>query len=1023
MKLLGWWGVLCLVFASNAMNIASLELTWEKQQGLQYRINAIAYVYDYSPIDEKLTVIWGDNTQGWLYKVSEENVSNRYKKIVYAGTHTYAGSGYFTVGVQYINRPPSVGNIFLSHQEKWYVEAKILVSTMLGNLQSPSFLFPPEEKVCVAETVGMNLQAIDVNGDELRYYIQPCYRGQNEAIQTYTYPPSFIGFSIDEQTGMLVWKPSSRGLYAYVVRVEKYRQGVLLGTIVRDAIVQVASCPQGGPSFDVFNDTCIVVGEHFLDTIHASIPTNDSLRVSLITAEQFQGNSPHFQNASGIGAISSPFSWDPACEQVRKIPYTFTFTVESKPGNNGCTLLNDFNTTLSPFSASSSATIGAPCGKSWDSTYHVWFGKDSTAPRFLKSPFLDLSGGEYLLLFDMRFEVHTGEPNTSCEGPDEPDEGVYVQCSSDGIHWTTLVYFNPALPVDNPGHLESLIRWNNYAIFIPTDFLIPHVQFRWLQTDATNNDYDHWGIDNVRLLKLSPYANITEVRKIDVIAPPVDTVSATVQGNAILLNWDTASCLNARGYFIYRKIDPSAFSPLHCESGVPESLGYTCIDTLYDIHETSYVDDNHGQGLPVGNTYCYRVTYWFDDGSESKASQEVCASIAVNAPVITKVSVAETSSTEGKIIVSWNAPLDFDTNTYQPPYRYAVYRSTNQTSETVVAYVEGFSSNSFVDSLLDTESMHYRYRIGLEAANGSSTYQSAGFSAPAWSVFLHLQPESKAMRLFWDVNVPWAMDYTVIYRWNETSHQFDSIGISNAFTFLDTGLLNNTMYCYKVETVGHYSHPLLPHPLRNFSQEACDVPKDTEPPCPLILSVHTHCMAIQNELRWQLQDSCNYDDFKVFYIWFKPALDLPWSILDSIFSLSTSTYFHYLSNTVAGCYAITAKDSSGNESSFSNMVCVDIDSCSLYSLPNVFTPNGDGYNDFYRPFPYDFVEKIDLKVYNRWGVKVYSTTDPEIGWDGTCTTTGKPCSEGVYYYICDVYEWTLKGLRKRTLHGTIHLYR
>ena len=52
-------------------------------------------------------------------------------------------------------------------------------------------------------------------------------------------------------------------------------------------------------------------------------------------------------------------------------------------------------------------------------------------------------------------------------------------------------------------------------------------------------------------------------------------------------------------------------------------------------------------------------------------------------------------------------------------------------------------------------------------------------------------------------------------------------------------------------------------------------------------------------------------------------------------------------------------------------------------LPNVFTPsNGDDYNNEFKPFPYRFITKIDLTIYNRWGQEVFKTENPEINWNG-----------------------------------------
>ncbi len=72
-------------------------------------------------------------------------------------------------------------------------------------------------------------------------------------------------------------------------------------------------------------------------------------------------------------------------------------------------------------------------------------------------------------------------------------------------------------------------------------------------------------------------------------------------------------------------------------------------------------------------------------------------------------------------------------------------------------------------------------------------------------------------------------------------------------------------------------------------------------------------------------------------------------------------------------------------------------------IPNIFTPNDDGQNDFYRlrgqndPC-YDFML---VQIYNRWGQMVYQSDDPLFSWDGTNYRNGKNCAEGIYYVLID----------------------
>jgi hypothetical protein len=65
-----------------------------------------------------------------------------------------------------------------------------------------------------------------------------------------------------------------------------------------------------------------------------------------------------------------------------------------------------------------------------------------------------------------------------------------------------------------------------------------------------------------------------------------------------------------------------------------------------------------------------------------------------------------------------------------------------------------------------------------------------------------------------------------------------------------------------------------------------------------------------------------------------------------------------------------------------------------------------------------------MKVFNRWGQLVFATTNPDILWDGT-NLNGKDLADGVYHYVCFVYEQPLTGgtHNVRQLDGFIELLR
>ena len=76
---------------------------------------------------------------------------------------------------------------------------------------------------------------------------------------------------------------------------------------------------------------------------------------------------------------------------------------------------------------------------------------------------------------------------------------------------------------------------------------------------------------------------------------------------------------------------------------------------------------------------------------------------------------------------------------------------------------------------------------------------------------------------------------------------------------------------------------------------------------------------------------------------------------------------------------------------------IDVFINSVFIIPNVFTPNGDGVNDIFTVQAIG-LETMDAEVYNRWGQKEYEWHTTNGGWDGR-TTSGVESPDGTYFYI------------------------
>ncbi len=90
----------------------------------------------------------------------------------------------------------------------------------------------------------------------------------------------------------------------------------------------------------------------------------------------------------------------------------------------------------------------------------------------------------------------------------------------------------------------------------------------------------------------------------------------------------------------------------------------------------------------------------------------------------------------------------------------------------------------------------------------------------------------------------------------------------------------------------------------------------------------------------------------------------------------------------------------------------------VLAMPNVFSPEGNGVNDFFTPITTGAYADFKVKIYDRWGLLVFESADPFFKWDGT--HKGKKCPDGVYYYIVNYLQ---TGKDSQSQSGFITLIR
>lgn len=703
---------------------------------------------------------------------------------------------------------------------------------------------------------------------------------------------------------------------------------------------------------------------------------------------------------------------------------SLVFSLVANRGGGGSQIPNYSFPNNVPGCASSSLTINPSSGLlSWNSPVCCPMG--STTPLHeefnIAILIVEYRGGQKIgsVIRDMQIDVE-------CDCPNDPPFIVAADqmCVFAGDTIDTLVVATDpnADVVTLTASGEPLSMSNSPATFFQPamgDSLVSSV-FHWNTNcgHVRNNPYimSFRAEDDDSHVQLVDYHTL----EIKIIAPQIENPVANPVGNNIVLTWDPGLC-SATGYQVYRRIDSSGFSVGPCLTGLPAGTGYSLIAGCSSVTGTTFTDNNNGAGLVHGQKYCYVVVACLPGGAENVVSEEFCTELKNDVPIITNVSVFVTDGISGADSVVWAMPKELDTLQYAPPYQYRIYRSAGFSTlsvligSTATNSILALTDTFFVDTFsLNTQGIPNTYKIELFSNNSS-----VGYTTSASSVFLSSTPTDNVLQLNWEEHVPWANSEYFVFKKN-ISGTFDLLASTTSHSYSDTGLVNGVEYCYFIQSFGTYSSPGIIDTILNNSQIHCNKPYDNVPPCaPDTLSVQGDCNLFQNTLTWNNPNFSCSDDVIGYKIYYTPIWGGDLTFFERIFSPSDTIFLNGNLMSVAGCYAVTSLDTNLNESPLGDTVCVD--NCPEYELPNIFTPGSDGKNDLFHPFPYRFVAKINIQIFNRWGQLVFESSDPDILWDGKHLKSKTMCPAGVYFYVCQVHEIRLTGIETRVLKGYVHL--
>lgn len=337
------------------------------------------------------------------------------------------------------------------------------------------------------------------------------------------------------------------------------------------------------------------------------------------------------------------------------------------------------------------------------------------------------------------------------------------------------------------------------------------------------------------------------------------------------------------------------------------------------------------------------------------------------------------------IVVVWTQDADIPARYFS---RYDIYRSKNGGPFSVVGSVNSIGESSFTDlnagNYLFDDYCYYMRAVsscGTMSAHSDTVCSVSQFNTKINYIKSVSVPDSGLIRMEWK-NFPDG-PYSTFYIYRKENNPASSFELTETLyqpnynvwvdKFVET---SSKSYCYYLE-----------------NEDVCgNVSPQSNEGCTILLNGKSEPYA--SNLSWNAYRGWN--KVKQYEIYRKPFESLDFSALNA---LPDSNYLYIDDeldlNSGRFCYYVRALEDTGSFDAESISNEIELTQVPIGFLPAAFTPNDDGRNDVWN-ISSSFIKTLDIKVFNRWGIMVFATTNKHDLWDGTFK--GKKAPLGTYVY-------------------------
>ena len=355
---------LTFVLSSYGTHNRAGEITYVQISDLTYEITITTFTYVLSQADRDfLDVDWGDGTISTAQRTFLTQLPNYYQKNIYTVRHTYPGPGIYKIVVQDPNRNFGINNIPNSVNVVFSISTILMVNPGMGLNSTPVLLNPPYDKAALGYKFIHNPGAFDSDGDSLSYKLTVCTREDGIPIENYSFPPTSNVFYVDSISGDLVWdSPNTLGTFNVAMEINEWRNGIKIGTVVRDMQIEVYETDNNPPENGPLHDFCVEAGDTIEYLVSATDPDGDLVTLISTSGIYTLDSCPAFFDTmtSLPGSSTSLLTWIPCHEAVRDQPYDVL--IKAEDNNEDLELVDLDNFRIKVLGPSPILTSTSPAG-------------------------------------------------------------------------------------------------------------------------------------------------------------------------------------------------------------------------------------------------------------------------------------------------------------------------------------------------------------------------------------------------------------------------------------------------------------------------------------------------------------------------------------------------------------------------------------------------------------------------------------------------------------------------------------